>query len=343
MRLAILNELPPPPPGKSGWPWDVESPRLPARSDGADWPRIAIVTPSYNQGGFIEETIRSVLLQGYPNLEYRVRDGGSRDNTVEILRKYEPWLTSWSSAKDNGQSDAINTGLRESQFRIGTWINSDDVLLPGALHAVAAHVLSDVQCQFITGDGLFVDETATRTLFCKQGAAYSVEELLHYGGGKYLPQPSVFFSKWLMEQAGALDNRLHYAMDLDLWLRFRERAPLAYIPVQLSALRQHDDAKTLRDNERAMREVEEVVRRHQRNVSVPARVSAVAAIRRVRAESACAAALRAYFDGDRSAAWSGLRRALATYTPIVFSSSSMKVLLRLLLPGRMRSLIFARP
>src|SRR5262245_42362169 len=134
MVRPSLTALPAPPPGRTGWPWDVEpAPVAETAPDGGEWPRIAIVTPSFNQGQFIEETLRSVLLQGYPNLEYRVLDGGSTDQTIEILKRYEPWLTSWTSGRDAGQSDAINRGFAQSRFRIGTWLNSDDLLQPGAL------------------------------------------------------------------------------------------------------------------------------------------------------------------------------------------------------------------
>src|SRR5205814_7869126 len=137
MRCPTLTELPPPPSDKTGWPWTVETPTAPpVRPDESSWPRISIVTPSYNHGEFIEETIRSILLQGYPDLEYIIIDGGSTDQSSEIIQKYAFWLTFWVSEKDRGQAHAINKGLSRSTGTIFQWINSDDVVLIGAFAAV---------------------------------------------------------------------------------------------------------------------------------------------------------------------------------------------------------------
>src|SRR6266511_1227657 len=134
----LLSELPPAPPGKLGWPWTTASqPLMGLTSQGQDWPRITVITPSYNQGKFIEETIRSILLQGYPDLEYLIIDGGSTDNTVEIIRKYERWLGFWTSEPDRGQSHAINKGLSRATGSLWGWINSDDLLLPDSIGSIA--------------------------------------------------------------------------------------------------------------------------------------------------------------------------------------------------------------
>lgn len=126
------------PPGKTGWPWTEETKPLPNKMpDGREWPRISIVTPSYNQGQFLEETIRSVLLQGYPNLEYIIIDGGSTDNSVEIIKKYASFLTYWVSEKDQGQSDALNKGFYLSTGNICAYLNSDDVFFPAVFEKVA--------------------------------------------------------------------------------------------------------------------------------------------------------------------------------------------------------------
>ena len=119
MRCATLNELPPPPRDKTGWPWTVECPQLPeTMPDGQPWPRISIVVPSYNQGNFIEESIRSIVCQGYPNLELIIIDGGSTDGTLDILEKYQWNITFWVSEPDRGQSHALNKGFARSSGSI---------------------------------------------------------------------------------------------------------------------------------------------------------------------------------------------------------------------------------
>jgi cellulose synthase/poly-beta-1,6-N-acetylglucosamine synthase-like glycosyltransferase len=119
VHCPALTELPPPPTGKTGWPWTEGTPALDhTRPDGQPWPRVTIVTPSFNQAEYIEETIRSVLLQGYPNLEYIIIDGGSTDGSVDIIRRYEPWLAHWISEPDRGQSHALNKGFRRASGQI---------------------------------------------------------------------------------------------------------------------------------------------------------------------------------------------------------------------------------
>ena len=133
-----LKDLPPSPPEKTGWPWTEQTEPLPPRMpDGSEWPRISIVTPSYNQGEFIEETIRSVLLQGYPNLEYIIIDGGSKDNSIELIKKYEKYLAYLVSEPDKGQSHAINKGFRRATGVLVGWQNSDDFYHSGAFEAAA--------------------------------------------------------------------------------------------------------------------------------------------------------------------------------------------------------------
>jgi GT2 family glycosyltransferase len=139
MRCPTLDQLPPPPPGKAGWPWTEESAPLPeVQPGGQPWPRVSVITPSYNQGEFTEETIRSVLLQGYPDLEYMIIDGGSSDASLEIIRKYEPWLAYSVSEPDRGQTHAINKGWMRATGGILAYINTDDCYLHGAIATAAS-------------------------------------------------------------------------------------------------------------------------------------------------------------------------------------------------------------
>ena len=128
--MAILKQLPAPPEGKIGFPWNEEPP---PQYSAENLPKISIITPSFNQGQFIEETIRSVLLQGYSNLEYIIIDGGSTDDTLEIIEKYSDFITYWISEPDEGQSHAINKGLAKATGEVFNWLNSDDYYLPNAL------------------------------------------------------------------------------------------------------------------------------------------------------------------------------------------------------------------
>src|SRR5436190_764759 len=142
MPCPRLVEVAAPPSGKKGWPWTEESSPPPTQaSPSRDWPRITIITPSFNQVQFIEETIRSILLQGYPNLEYLVLDGGSTDGSVEIIKKYSRWIDFWRSEPDGGQSAAINSGLKRGNGAYATWINSDDLLCKDALIRQAAEIV----------------------------------------------------------------------------------------------------------------------------------------------------------------------------------------------------------
>lgn len=343
--------LPDKPQGTAGWPWDAPEAAvaMPAIAGGtlershADLPVIGIVVPSFNQGQFLEATLRSLLLQGYPQLRIVVLDGGSRDGSVEILRRYAPWLQRWVSEPDRGQSDAIQRGLGELSCEVAGWLNSDDLLLPGALLRVGRHFAEHPGCAWLSGDGVFVAEDGRTEQFVQRAAAYGFDDLLDYGAGRFLPQPSVFFTRELFERVGGVDEGLRYAMDLDLWLRMRARAPLCYLPASLSLLRQHSDAKTLRDNEPAMREVQGVLRRHAAGRSLGVRARSMLHMRRCLARSACAVATHAHFAGDRKASLAALGRAARAYPPAVTTRAFAAPALRNVLPFALRALVLRRP
>ncbi len=248
MRCPTLAELPPPPPDKTGWPWTEETPPLPeSMPDGSPWPRISIVTPSYNQGQFIEETIRSVLLQGYPNLEYIIMDGGSTDNSVEIIKKYEPWLAYWVSEKDRGQSHAINKGFEKSTGEIMAWINSDDFYFPECLHKVALAFFSHPYAGFVVGGIAPADESSClgKVQVPKLPAGAPVDLTLLDPDSWHLPQASAFFSRKLLSEIGAwVREDLHYTMDRELFYRAAYKSNLIILEQALATFRHHPQSKT---------------------------------------------------------------------------------------------------
>src|SRR5262249_53462444 len=223
VRCPELNQLPAPPPGKKGWPWTEQSHRGEhAPENRRSWPRITLVTPSFNQGRFLEEAIRSILLQGYTDLEYFVMDGGSTDNTVEIIKKYSPWISFWVSEPDRGQSAAINRGFGMASGFYATWINSDDMLCKNALadHVLKVGLAGDV---VYAGDCVNIDETG-KILSTHRGRVNSLEDLLRipsvWRSKGYISQPEVLFPLDLMRRVGGLNEENHLTMDYELWGRF---------------------------------------------------------------------------------------------------------------------------
>ncbi|RME46146.1 MAG: glycosyltransferase, partial [Chloroflexi bacterium] len=205
---------------------------------------ISIVTPSYNQGHFLEATIRSVLNQEYPSIEYIIIDGGSTDASVEIIRRYERRLSYWRSEPDRGQADAINTGLARATGDILGWLNSDDTLLPGALQRVAANFQKRPRAGVIYGDALNTDARG-QVVGVRKGRPYSLAAMIE---DNLIPQPAAFFSRQAWLKHGPLDLDLHYVMDRAFWLRIAEDMELHYVPETWATMRRHDAAKTARDS-----------------------------------------------------------------------------------------------
>jgi glycosyltransferase involved in cell wall biosynthesis len=256
MRFASLRELPPPPSGKSGWPWTEETPQLPEKMpNGSTWPRVSIVTPSYNQGQFIEGTIRSVLLQGYPNLEYIIIDGGSEDKSVDIIGRYEPWLTYWVSEPDRGQSHAINKGFRRASGEVAAWLNSDDQYLPGTLKKVAEQAHRYPEAGAWAGGGRRINSRSGKVIWERLPPGLEFSQILSWKE-YYLPQPSCFLNRRVLKDDIYLDESYHLQMDFDLWLRISQKFSMIPIEQILSINLHHSKAKTasLRLKNRAMAE-----------------------------------------------------------------------------------------
>ena len=243
MRCPTLTELPPPPTGKTGWPWTEESSQLPdTMPNGRPWPRVSIVTPSYSQGQFIEETIRSVLLQGYPDLEHIIIDGGSTDGSVDVIRKYEPWLEYWVSEHDKGQAEAINKGWRIARGEYLGWLNSDDALKIGAISKVVAEFQSNDGVDMVYGDNEYVREDGT-PFWVYQGEQISFSEMLRTIHTP-IPQPGSMIRRDVLRKVGYLDQRWHVVLDREFFIRIAFSCRIHYVPYVLAEFRIHQASKT---------------------------------------------------------------------------------------------------
>lgn len=259
VRCSTLSELPLPPPGKTGWPWTEASPPPPNTTpDNQPWPRVSVVTPSYNQAQFIEETIRSVLLQDYPALEYIVVDGGSNDGTLDILRRYEDWLC-WVSETDKGQTDAINKGLRMATGDVLAYLNSDDTYCPGGICKIAAFFRAHPDVGLVYGDCQVVDEPGGHLGYLPRHA-FSLRRMIERG--EFIPQQAAFWQRAAMEQAGMFDESLHFAMDYNFFIRVAQAFPVAYLPELVASFRMHGTSKTVSQSEKHWRETLAVSERY---------------------------------------------------------------------------------
>jgi len=221
----------------------------------SDLPLVSIVTPSYNQARFLEATLRSVLEQDYPNIEYLVVDGASTDGSVDIIRRYADRLTWWVSEKDSGQSEAINKGLRRARGEIVGWLNSDDVYLPGAVSAAVAAFRSSPDAAVVYGDALAIGE-AGRPFNVMHARQYSLVELMAFN---IICQPAAFMRRSVLEQVEYLNPDYHLLMDNLLWMNMARVAPLVYVPQAWAAARYHDQAKNRTRGAAYGREAKELI------------------------------------------------------------------------------------
>lgn len=238
--MKILKEFPEPSIDKLGWPWTEETP-VSLYKNREDWPKISIVTPSYNQGYYIEKTIRSILLQNYPNLEYIIIDGGSSDYTVDIIKKYGYWITYWTSEKDQGQSDAINKGLKKCTGILFNWLNSDDFYEPAALFNIASAYLNEKKpviagkSNILSLAGNWISSTPVGTDFYMFSKAR-------------IDQPATFFNLKVFRELGPVSLNQNLVMDAELWFKFLLKYDSTYITVTdhiIVNFQEHPSSKTV--------------------------------------------------------------------------------------------------
>lgn len=269
MSAILSADLPTPPPGLSGWPWTEGSAPLPdSMPGGRPWPRITVVTPSYNQGEFLERTIRSVLLQAYPRLEYIVMDGGSKDGSREIIEKYARHLTYWESEPDRGYVHAINKGFRRATGEILCWLNSDDFYLPGTLREVAENLASPAGAPAIVGHVLkvYADGRPPQKL---AGRYAGMSRLLKFWLGYQMHQPSIFWRREVFEEVGLLDEEKDLIADFDYWVRIARRFPFKNVDRILSCATYHERAKTGDDYRRYHEELRRQAPEYWRGPGAP--------------------------------------------------------------------------
>ena len=233
------------------------------RSD-KTWPRISIVTPTLNQGRYIERTILSVLNQGYPNLEYIILDGGSRDGTSTIVDKYRRYLFHWRSRPDEGQAAALKEGFERATGEIFAWINSDDVYLPGVLKQIGSIMKGHETADVCYGNMYLLDpggEVIAERRLTSCSSRLLALGIRHGGFGVY--QPAAFWRRRLYERVGGIDSSLHFDMDNDLFIRFAlAGARFMFHPVSFVGFRIHEASKTFALQDTSKSEIPLLIRRY---------------------------------------------------------------------------------
>lgn len=207
---------------------------------------VSIITPSFNQASFLEQTLLSVLEQDHPSIEYIVIDGASTDGSVDLIRKYKDRLVYWVSEKDSGQAEAINKGLARARGDIVAWINSDDFYFPGAIASAVKAFEANPDAGMVYGDTVAVDENGEFIHFPKY-AQWDLKDLLTFN---IIGQPAVFMRREVLLKAEFLDPSFHFLLDHQLWIRMTSRAPMIYVPERWAAGRFHESAKNVAQAEK---------------------------------------------------------------------------------------------
>jgi glycosyltransferase involved in cell wall biosynthesis len=221
-------------------------------------PKVTIVTPSYNQGRFIEATIQSVLAQDYALIEYMIVDGGSKDETVEIIKKYEKHLSWWVSEKDQGQTDAINKGFRRASGDILAWINSDDLYYPHTVSEAVAVLQANPDVGMVYADANLIDSAGD---YAGKFAARQTDYRRLMRGSVHIPQATTFYRADVMRSVGFFDIFFFFAFDYEMWVRYSKVSRLLYVPRLWADFRMHDEGKSVANDDRCYPDMLEVHRR----------------------------------------------------------------------------------
>ncbi|GAB4542651.1 MAG: hypothetical protein Fur0020_12090 [Thermodesulfovibrionia bacterium] len=223
-------------------------------------PLVSIITPSYNQGRYIEETIKSVLSQDYPKIEYIVVDGGSTDNTIEILKRYD--RIKWISEPDKGQADAINKGFKMARGDILAWLNSDDTYRIGVVKKVVDFFIENPDVAMVYGDGYEINEDGYIIKRFPDTQSFDLWKLINIWD--YILQPTVFIRRDALFKVGLLNTSLRWCLDWDLWIRLASKFKIRYLPLEIANSRVYSSTKTSTGGLERLKEIIKVMRRYSK-------------------------------------------------------------------------------
>jgi glycosyltransferase involved in cell wall biosynthesis len=291
-------------------------------------PKISLVTPSFNQGRYLEETIQSVLSQNYPNLEYYIIDGGSTDDSVKIIHKYASRISGWVSEPDRGQSHAINKGLARCSGDIFGWINSDDLLMPGALFEIAG-VYKSNPSTIICGNVInFDNETQKEMLIIQKGLSLKGVMAIPVSNTIW-HQPGIFFPMNKVRNFGWLDESLKYSFDEDLLLGVLYKTEVTYLDIPVAKFRLHPTSKTVSEFTLFLPEVDKVINKHLDQIKPHEKPYILACLEMFHARTWL---MNEYFDQKKGR--KTVKQAFNFYAPIIFTTFFIKMFIKSYLPVR---------